>query len=162
MRENLNSEKIYEEYRDKVFSYVRGKVNNYQDAEDLCEDVFVKVHKNLEKYDESKASVSTWIYHIAYNTVVDYYRTHKDSYELLDNYEYLDDSDEQLDSESLEILSKVLNELPQDLKDIIVLRYYEDLTLKDISERMHMSYGVTKLRHKEALMMMKSKLKNLL
>ena len=46
--------------------------------------------------------------------------------------------------------------LPQELKDIIVLRYYNSLSLTDISRMMGLSYGVTKLRHKEALNRLRS------
>ncbi len=72
MKITMSPDEIYTEYRDKVFSYTRSKVQNYQDAEDLCEDVFVKVFQKLDKYDESKSAISTWIYNITKNTVIDY------------------------------------------------------------------------------------------
>jgi RNA polymerase sigma-70 factor (ECF subfamily) len=162
MKITVSPDEIYTEYRDKVFSYTRSKVQNYQDAEDLCEDVFVKVCQKLDQYDDSKSSLSTWIYNITKNTVIDYYRSHKVNLELIDNYGYEDEpEDEELSEETLQFLAKALNELPETLRDIIVLRYYEDLTLKQISEKMGISYGILKLRHKEALFLLKNKLKNL-
>ena len=54
-------EKIYLEYREKVFRYVRGKVRNLADAEDVTSEIFLKVQASLESYDEEKATLSTWI-----------------------------------------------------------------------------------------------------
>ena len=54
MKRTVSPDEIYTEYRDKVFSYTRSKVQNYQDAEDLCEDVFIKVCQKLDQYDDSK------------------------------------------------------------------------------------------------------------
>lgn len=160
MKETLSLEMIYEEYKDKVFSYIRNKTNNYQDAEDLCEDVFVKVGTKLDTYDSSKSALSTWIYNITKNTVVDYYRTHKDNLELLDNYDYVDEKEEEVCEDDLMYLAQALKQIDDTLKDIIIMRYYEDMSLKDIAEKLNMSYGIVKLRHKEALFQLKNLLKD--
>ena len=68
------AEDIYLSYHDKVSSYIRGKVDHHQDAEDLVSQVFEKVYGKLHTFDETKASQSTWIYTITRNTVTDYYR----------------------------------------------------------------------------------------
>ena len=70
-----SKEQIYTDYKDKVFAYIRNHVNSPEDAEDLCADVFVKVYDKLDTFDESKARISTWIYSITSNTVIDFYRT---------------------------------------------------------------------------------------
>ena len=151
MKEALSLKMIYEEYKDKVFSYIRNKTNNYQDAEDLCEDVFVKVGTKLDTYDSSKSALSTWIYNITKNTVVDYYRTHKDN---------LDEKEEEVCEDDLMYLAQALKQIDDTLKDIIIMRYYEDMSLKDIAEKLNMSYGIVKLRHKEALFQLKNLLKD--
>ena len=51
-------EKIYLAYREKVFRYVRGKVQNTADAEDVTSDIFLKVQTSLDSYDEEKATLS--------------------------------------------------------------------------------------------------------
>ena len=68
---------IYKDYHGKVFGYIISQVSNSDLAEDLCEDVFLKVYEKLDTFDETKASISTWIYTIARNTLTDYYRTRK-------------------------------------------------------------------------------------
>lgn len=149
----LSKEEIYSEYRDKVFGYVKSHVNSIEDAEDLTNDIFVKVYSKLDSYDESKASLSTWIYSMTSNRVIDYYRTNhihtEISEDLSDDKSTVEDSI--LNNETLEALAKALKSLPQELTDIIVLRYYKGLTLQEVSKKMNLSYGITKLRHKEAL-----------
>ncbi len=148
-----SNEEIYMKYKDKVLGYIRNHVNSPEDAEDLCSDVFIKIYSKIDTFDESKASLSTWIYAMTSNTVIDFYRTnhiHSEIPEDLAEDKSLIE-DEVLNSESLEELAKALRALPQEQMDIIVLRYYKGLTLQEVAEKMNLSYGVTKLRHREAL-----------
>ncbi len=149
----LTKEEIYTQYRDKVFGYVRNHVNSPEDAEDITSDIFVKIYSKLDTYDESKASLSTWIYSMTSNTVIDFYRTNHVHSEIPEDLsdEGSTIEDEILNNESLELLADALSRLPQELMDIIVLRYYKGLTLQDIAVKMNLSYGVAKLRHREAL-----------
>jgi RNA polymerase sigma-70 factor (ECF subfamily) len=149
----LTKEEIYTQYRDKVFGYVRNHVNSPEDAEDITSDIFVKIYSKLDTYDESKASLSTWIYSMTSNTVIDFYRTNHVHSEIPEDLsdEGSTIEDEILNNESLELLADALSNLPQELMDIIVLRYYKGLTLQDIAVKMNLSYGVAKLRHREAL-----------
>ena len=153
MSETLSKEEIYLQYKDKVFAYIRNHVNNQEDAEDLCSDVFIKIYQKLDTYDSSKASISTWIYSVTSNTVIDFYRTNHIHSEIPEDLtdEASSVEDEVMTQENLSQLAKALKELPQEQMDIIVLRYYKGYTLQEVAEMMNLSYGVTKLRHREAL-----------
>ncbi len=149
----LSQEEIYLKYKDKVFGYVKNHVNSIEDAEDITSDIFIKIYSKLDTYDESKAALSTWIYSMTSNTVIDYYRTNHIHSEIPEDLtdERSSIEDEVLNKESLEALADALEQLPQELRDIIILRYYKGLSLQDIAGKMNLSYGVTKLRHREAL-----------
>lgn len=153
MSKVLSKEEIYTQYRDKVFAYIRNHVNSIDDAEDLCEDVFVKIYTKLDTYDDSKASISTWIYSVTSNTVIDFYRTNHIHSEIpediTDPVNLIED--QYLNNESMQMLADALKTLPQEQMDIIVLRYYKGLTLQEVAKKMNLSYGITKLRHREAL-----------
>ena len=153
MGEQFSKEQIYKDYKDKVFAYIRNHVNSIADAEDLCEDVFVKIFEKIDTYDESKSRLSTWIYSVTSNTVIDFYRTNHISSEIPEDLSDEKSSIEEdyLDQENLEALAGALRELPQEQMDIIVLRYYKGYTLQEVAEKMSLSYGITKLRHREAL-----------
>jgi RNA polymerase sigma-70 factor (ECF subfamily) len=153
MGEQFSKEQIYKDYKDKVFAYIRNHVNSIADAEDLCEDVFVKIFEKIDTYDENKSRLSTWIYSVTSNTVIDFYRTNHISSEIPEDLsdERSSIEEDYLDQENLEALAGALRELPQEQMDIIVLRYYKGLTLQEVAEKMSLSYGITKLRHREAL-----------
>ena len=145
-------EQIYLEYRKKVMGYIRARIRSFADAEDLCEDVFEKIQRKLGDFDESKASLNTWVFTITRNTVIDYFRRSKPSEELDENLSDDSEVDENLlQNESLEELAAALRRMPEELRDLIVLRYYDNRPLTEVAEMMGLSYGAVKLRHQKAL-----------
>jgi len=151
-----DQEKIYTAYNGKVFGYIMNRVQRRADAEDLCADVFEKVYRKIGEFDRSRASLSTWIFTITRNTVIDYFRRNKPTAELDENL--ADDfvvDDNLIRSETLDELADALSTLPQVLRDIIVLRYYDRKPLTEIADLMHLSYGAVKLRHQNALLLLR-------
>ena len=143
---------IYNEYHDRVMGYICAHLHSRADAEDLCQDVFMKVYAKLESFDPGKASISTWIYSITRNSVIDYYRCNRTFVEM--DEELPEDGgidDEMINDETLEELAAALEKLPFQLREIIVLRYYDGLKLTDIAKQKNLSYGAVKLRHAKAL-----------
>ncbi|MCR5773667.1 MAG: RNA polymerase sigma factor [Lachnospiraceae bacterium] len=148
----MDIEQVYKDYHDKVLNYIRSKVGNPEDAEDICSDVFLKVQKKLMDYDEEKASVSTWVYTIARNAVIDHYRTRRVAEEIPEELASDDEVDnELLNKETLSELAEALKKLSEEEREVIILHYYEGLSLKDIEQRTGLSYGQVKLRHNSAL-----------
>lgn len=149
-------ERVYLDYRDNVRRYISGKVRNIHDIEDLTSDVFVKVYEKLEKFDGEKASVSTWVYTITRNTVIDFYRTNKTCEELPETLVSDDCVDENvIREESLSDLCDALESLDERSRDLIIFHYYKGLTLKEIAEKMSISYSYAKLLHNNALAKLK-------
>ncbi len=148
----LRKTEIYQQYYPKVLGYLNGKLNSRHDAEDLCADVFVKVYSHIDEFDESKASISTWIYTITRNTLFDHFRTNHVSAEIDETYK--DDSDveaEVCSNETLEELADALEQIPERERDIIMLHYYDKVPLMEIADRMGVSYSYAKVLHKKAL-----------
>ena len=145
-------EQIYKEYHDRVMGYIYARLRSRADAEDLCQDVFVKLNKKLDSFDAGKASISTWIYSITRNRVIDFYRVshpHEELDENLAQDSSVDDS--LLNNETLGELAEALEKLPAELREIVVRRYYDGMPLTEIAKAMNMSYGMVKLRHNSAL-----------
>ena len=145
-------ETIYLHYYSKVMGYIHSRIRNRADAEDICSDVFEKIQRKLPEFDSAKASVSTWIFTITRNTVIDHYRRSKPVEELDENLSDNAELDESLlNNETLSELAEALRALPEELRDIIVLRYYDGKPLTEVAEIMGLSYGAVKLRHQSAL-----------
>ena len=151
---------IYQDYSSKVKGYILSKINNYSLAEDLCSDVFVKVYEKLDTFDEKKASISTWIFTITRNTLIDYYRKNKDTVELKEEIAIPHEEDDSIcTEENLEKLANNLETLNTKEKTIILLHYYKGLTLKQIAENMSISYAYAKVLHKKALLELRNTFK---
>ena len=150
---------IYAEYSGKVMGYIRARIHGRADAEDLHSEVFEKILRKLEGFDPSKASLNTWIFTITRNTLIDHFRRNKPGEELDENLSDNTELDEGLlNSETLSELAAALKRLPEQMRDIIVLRYYDGKPLTEIAEMMNLSYGAVKLRHQNAVLMLREAL----
>lgn len=152
MDESAKNE-IYVTYKPKVSAFMHGKINNYYDAEDLVSSVFVKVYAKIDTFDETKASISTWIYHIAQNTVIDFFRAKGVQQKFIDEGEMQEDipaTEEEAD-EQLEMLADALESLNERERSLIILHYYKKKSLKEVALIMGMSYSNIKIIHSKAL-----------
>ena len=155
----FSPEQVYTDYSGKVMGYIRARVRNKADAEDLHSAVFEKILRKLDEFDPSKASLNTWIFTVTRNTVIDYYRRSKPTEELDENLsDDLELDENLLNTETLSELAAALKSLPQQLMDIIVLRYYDGKPLTEIAQLMGLSYGAVKLRHQNAVMLLREAL----
>ena len=148
-------EKIYLEYKEKVFRYVRGKVRNLADAEDVTSEIFLRVQTSLDSYDEEKATLSTWIYTITHNTVCNYYREESRRALFFDENALYSDTDDvmaEIENEiTKENLSIALETLTEREQDIIVLYYYHEIPLRDIAIKMGITYTNAKFIKHQAI-----------
>jgi RNA polymerase sigma-70 factor (ECF subfamily) len=157
--QTVSLEQIYTDYSGKVMGYIRARVRSSADAEDIHAEVFEKILRKLEGFDPEKASLNTWIFTITRNTVIDHFRRTKPSEELDENLSDNIELDEDLlNSETLGELAAALKSLPPQMTQIIVLRYYDGKPLTEIAEMMHLSYGAVKLRHQNAILMLRNAL----
>lgn len=148
--------RIYTDYSPKVLSYIRSKITDQTQSEDLCADVFVKVYENLDSFDAEKASLSTWIFTITRNALTDYYRTRRvfsEVPETLTTEESIEN--DLIRDETLDTLADALEKLDERQRDLILFHYYRGLTLKEIGERMGISYAYVKVLHNKALSSLK-------
>lgn len=153
--ETFNLEEIYSEYYPKVLQYIQNHTNGHMDAEDIAQNVFVKVFAKWDTFDPAKSSVSTWIFNIMRNTLIDHqrsmsYRQHDELSEFM-----ADDSDDMLDSlileEEQDRLADALESLSVEERDLIILHYYSERTLLEVAEMMRRPYGQIKRLHAKAL-----------
>ena len=153
MESAMTYEQVYQNYNRKVMNYIRPRINNPADAEDLHSAVFTKVYEKFSSFDQSKASVSTWIYTIARNTLIDFFRTRRIHDELAEEDIVEEDAFQGiLNEETLDELAKALDQLADREREIIILHYYYNKQLKEIAVKLRMSYSNCKLVHNKALM----------
>lgn len=156
MMTEQEKDSIYKIYNQRIFFFLRSKGLNEADAEDLCENVFVKFYKSLDTFDSSKTAPSTWLYRITNNSLIDFFRTRKIYSELNENLSYIDETmDNILNAETLTELSQALMRLDERERALVVLVYYNDKSLKEAAETLKMSYSNAKIVMKKTLSQLK-------
>ena len=151
--------RLYTKYYGRVLGYIRARVNNRADAEDLCQDVFEKAFRAADRFDASRSAPGTWLYSITRNAVIDHFRRSRPTDELPEDLRSDElPEDGLLQTELLDQLAAALEKLPEELVDIVVLRYYDRLPLTEIAQKLGMSYGAVKLRHQKALGLLRTAL----
>ena len=157
----MDINKVYEEYHGKVLSYISSRIHNSFVAEDLCHDVFLKVYEKINTFDETKASLSTWIYTITRNTLTDYYRCRKVTDEVPETLQSEQSvEDEAVNGEMLERLTEALSQMDERMRDVIILRFYDGKTLREIADNMGISYAYVKVIQNKAFAFLRSFLGN--
>ena len=137
-------QQIYEDYYTKVLSYIKSRVGDIDTAEDLTSDVFFRCYKNIDRYDPSKAAVSTWVFTITNNRLKNYYRDKKPSVSI-DEMEGFDiptedDFDHAMRLEEItRYLDQALGQLDDTKRQILLMRYYDDMKTKDIADALGLS-----------------------
>lgn len=125
-------------YKNLVYSVILRMVNDMEDANDLAQEVFIKVYKNLDKY-QLEYKFSTWLIRITTNHVIDYRRKKKQDTISMDDmvYEPADDNTpekEYISREEKQSLAEVIGDLPDIYKIPIVLYHQQGLRYQEIAD----------------------------
>ncbi len=136
---------LYEKYQSKLFAYVYCKVSDKAEVEDLMQEVFAKVYKNIELYDESKSSFYNFILTNAKQVIADYFRNN--NYEnriekIYLNSNVISDEDIAIIYDSIDgeyNLKSVLDELPETQRMALNLVYIKNMSYKDAARIMKKS-----------------------
>lgn len=159
-------EVLVRKYLKPIFSFVFRLVENSQEAEDITQEVFVKAWRNLKKFNQ-KQSFKTWLFTIAKNTCLDWLRKkkeilfseleRKEKKTLIQNIPDLKPlPDEIFERKDLANLFKeALEKLPLKYKIVLLLRYNDHLTFRQISEIFKEPLNTVKSRHKRAIIQLK-------
>ena len=135
-------QQMLERYGNDVFAQVARLVPGVENAEEVYQDVFIKVFRNIMMYDAEKSSLRTWITRIAYNESVSflrhktmpviYYEDREGEAEKLSESE-VEATFGQPNPETVQLIRAALKHLPPDERAIITMFYYEEMSLKEIA-----------------------------
>ncbi len=125
---------LYLRYADSVYSYVCSIVRDEHEAEDVTQGVFVKLPARLERYQPQLVPFSSWLMRVAHNAAIDHVRSRRciPVEEVRDVDAAIDDAG----GDRLEALRTALAVMPEDQREVLVLRFIGGLTPGEIAERM--------------------------
>ena len=148
-----NAERLFNEivkdYSERVYWHVRRFVNNHEDADDLVQEIFLKIWTALPSF-RGEAQLFTWVYRIATNETLNWLRREKVRSAL--RFTSIDaemerriDSDPFFDGDAADrALSKAVAKLPEKQRQVFVMRYYDELPYEDMSAVLGTSVGALK------------------
>ncbi len=151
LKDSTNYRYLVERYEEKLKRYIKRLLYiNTEDAEDILQEVFIKAYRSLNSYN-SKYKFSNWIYRIAHNEAVSFLRKNKrrrleivndPENNILENLASgLDIEKEYMQKDSFKELEIELSKLDSKYRDVLVLKYFEEMDYNEISEILHISSG---------------------
>ena len=154
---------LYDRYQPAIYRFVVVKVGSREEAEDITHHVFLSAWANVRTYKHRGHPFSSWLYQIARNMVIDHYRSRKDDVSLdkLDPESSIIPAVAQSDlfkKMQIEKVHRAIKELKPDYQDVVILRFIEDLPLKEVSAILKKSEGAVKLAQHRAIRELKKKL----
>jgi len=147
---------LSEKHEPYILKKCKSYVKDEDTAEDLCQEILIKVFLKINNF-EHKANFSTWLYSIIHNTCIDFLRKNKRNTrqvlteKMIDEVaDMIDEVDEVPEELSEVILNKLLEEISPDEKLILLLKYKEKHSIKDIQTSLNLSESAVKMRLKRA------------
>jgi len=148
-------ELLWDRYNRRLGAFIRSRVGNDADAEDILQEVFYRIHRHLCCQTEWSKPES-WIYQIARNLIIDHYRRRREMVEIPESYPVEFDLDEQArlegDPEATLALSlkEMVDELPEPYRQALLLTEYQGLSQKQLAESQGISLSGAKSRVQRA------------
>ncbi|MEX2593013.1 MAG: sigma-70 family RNA polymerase sigma factor [Anditalea sp.] len=168
----LAFEVLVDKYKSRVFTTIQMIVKDQGVAEDLLQDVFVKVVQTLnsDRYNE-EGKFQPWLMRIAHNLAIDHFRKMKrypsvvmeDGSNVFNTLKFAEENAEdiKIKDETYALVRQLIDELPESQKQVLIMRHYMDLSFQEISEQTGVSINTALGRMRYALINMRKKLRKI-
>lgn len=158
---------IYEKYHNDLFRFLYYLVKNREVAEDLIQEVYIRVLRSYDKF-EGKSSVKTWLFSIARNVSIDYFRKQQSLKDKIFNqtdWNRLEINDDYplpeeiaIQNEEVQILYKCLDACTLDQRTVIIARFIQDLSIAETAKFLGWSESKVKTTQHRALKVLRKKM----
>lgn len=148
---------LYDAYISQIYNFIYYKTLHQETAEDISAEVFIKAWRKLAQFKDG--SFVAWLYSIARHTVIDYYRRHHehqdidDCWDLTDGTDFLAMIDQGL---NLDKVKSALKSLKSEDREILIMRFWQDLSFAEIAQRLDKKEGAVKMSCARALERLRS------
>ena len=142
---------IVEKYQDIVFSIALKVLRNREDAEEMAQESFVKAYNSLHTF-KGTAKFSTWLYRITYNGCISKARKKKQYFVSTDDFDVRDEDDNDFNLDGLpaenrvQVVKAALEKLPEDEYTLVLLYYFENQSIEEISSVTKLSESNVKVK----------------
>lgn len=153
---------LYDNYSGSLYSVVLSIITDRETANDVLQEVFIKIWRQIEQYDTTKGRLFTWMMNITRNASIDMLRS-KGFNNSLQNRELTEDVYESVGSVTTNIdkigLRKIVNKLKEEYRALVDLAYFQGLTQDEIAKLLNIPLGTVKTRLRTALIQLREIIK---
>ena len=155
-------EDLIKRHKSRIFNFINSKVRDRDTAEDIFQDTFIKVIKTLKNgvYNE-EGKFLPWVMRIAHNLIIDFFRKNSripilENNDEYDFFQFISDSTPNAENvlasdQIVKDLQKLIQELPDDQKEVLIMRLYRDMSFKEIAENTNVSINTALGRMRYAI-----------
>ncbi|WPR75175.1 RNA polymerase sigma factor [Algoriphagus sp. NG3] len=163
---------LVDRYKNKMYTTIFLIVKDQKIAEDLLQDVFVKVVNTLnsDKYNE-EGKFQPWVMRISHNLAIDYFRKAKryptilmeDGSNVFNSLQFAEENveDRQVREDNIELVKRLIEELPETQKQVLIMRHYLDMSFQEIADQTGVSINTALGRMRYALIHLRKKMNQL-
>ncbi len=163
-------EYIINKHQQKIFNFIYSKVHDRDVSEDIFQETFIKVIKTLKNgvYNE-EGKFLPWVMRISHNLVIDFFRKNNriktiKSKEDIDIFQFISDGSPNAESvlindQIIKDIQKLIQELPEDQKEVLIMRLYKDMSFKEIAENTKVSINTALGRMRYAVINLRKLIK---
>ena len=160
--DNYSFEVLLNRHKSRVFAFIMSKIKNKDLSEDIFQDTYVKVVNSLQKgkYNE-EGKFLPWVMRIAHNLVIDHFRKQKKMHMVRSNNDFdifdvikdnnINVDDRLIRDQIFSDLRSLINLLPNDQREVLMMRYFEEMSFKKIAEHFDISINTALGRMRYAL-----------
>ncbi len=143
---------LYDNYSDALYGVVLKVVRTEETAQDLLQEIFVKIWKNITQYDVGKGRLFTWMLNIARNTSIDYLRVNRPEIQDIESAVYWVEEHQEIYNElDAKELKEIVSQLKPEQQTLIDMVYWGGYTHEETAQRLEMPLGTVKTRVRSAL-----------
>lgn len=148
---------LYMNYRGSLYNIILQLIPDRETANDVLQELFITVWKQIDKYDESKGRLFTWMVRLTRNTAINKLRSKvyksQSKNENLDNYVFaIEENNPESENINKIGLRQLVHNLKDDYKNVIELSYYNGFTQEEIAKALNIPLGTVKTRLRSALL----------
>lgn len=143
-------ESVWDQFSDRLRSFIRARVADEDAVEDILQDVFVRIHAKVGTL-QDLGKLESWLYQITRNVIIDYYRSRRPTEQLPETLGPSEDAyEEDLVTRLASDVREMVEALPEPYREALVLTSYEGLSQKELAKRLGLSYSGAKSRVQRA------------
>jgi RNA polymerase sigma-70 factor (ECF subfamily) len=141
----MNIEALWKEYNAALRRFIQRRISDESVIDDLLQDIFVKVHSRINTLKEG-SRVRSWLYQIARNTIIDYYRSRRPTEELPEGLSHSEKDDRRALKELADCVRPMIDTLPEPYREALILSELQGLTQRQVSEKQEITLAGAKSR----------------